>query len=57
MTTNHAQDVPEPLHTMVEQEPQEEPSYPLEACRGIAVMLLGMAVFALACVLAWWAWR
>ena len=63
MTANcfYAQDVPEPLHTMVEREPpvmlEDEPrGYPLEACRGIGVMLLGMVVFALACWLAWWIW-
>ena len=59
MTTNcfYSQDIPEPLHTMVSKEPPQEPEgYPLEACRGIAVMLLGMVVFALACGLAWWIW-
>ncbi len=57
----YAQDVPEPLHTVVEKEPlvmlDDERGYPLEACRGIGVMLLGMAVFALASGLAWWIWR
>ena len=57
----YAQDVPEPLRTMVEQEPlvilDDERGYPLEAARGIMVMLLGMAMFALACWLAWWIWR
>lgn len=39
---------------MLDDEPE---GYPLEACRGIGIMLLGMAVFALACCLAWWIWR
>lgn len=57
----YAQDVPEPLRTIVSKEPlvmlDDERGYPLEACRGIAVALLGMAVFALACFVAWMAWR
>lgn len=64
MTTNcfYSQDVPEPLRTLVAQDPlvmlDDEPKgYPLEACRGIGVMLLGMAVIALVCWLAWWIWR
>ena len=57
MTTNDSQDVPEPLRSMVEREPlamlDDEPEgYPLEACRGIGVMLLFTALLALigACV-------
>ena len=56
----YSQDVPEPLHTMVEREPlamlDDERGWPLEACRGIGIMLLSMAVFALACWLAWRIW-
>ena len=64
MTTNcfYSQEVPEPLPTMVEREPlvmlNDEPEgYPLEACRGIVIALVGMAILALVCGLAWWRMR